>query len=76
MNSSIIMVKGKKTNNTTILFPFIKALTTSCCFINSLVLSLYIRISITFPSPNRNTKPFNRNNITPKENSLTNRKSM
>ena len=76
MNSSIIMVKGKKTNNTDISFPFNKALITSCCFINSLLLSPYIRNSITFPSPNRITKPINKNNTTPKFNSLTIRKSM
>ena len=76
MNSSIIMVKGKKTNNTYISFPFNKALITSCCFINSLLLSPYIRNSITFPNPNKNTKPTSRNNTTPKDNSLTIRKSM
>ena len=76
MNSSIIIVKGKKTNNTILSFPFIKALITSCCFINSLVLSLFKRNSITFPSPNRNTKPINRNNIRHTENSLIIRKSV
>ena len=76
MNSSIIKVKGKNTNNTILSFPSNKALITSCCFINSLFFSLYIRNSITFPNPNRNTKPTSRNNTTPKDNSLTIRKSM